>query len=201
MKHRATDVLEDIDLTLRRLAIDHTPSVRQTLLEIVKDWTLNLDDRYSFQKQFTYLLLIALTDELDTIRVDAHQHLEELGKIYEEENEKDVKEIKEYGHKEIIPIDNSDILPHPFKQRPRLGTRMLIRDHVSKFVPIALDELSNWDILLRQKAAQVLQRVVIYCEEYITQHVENILYHLFRVSRDEKESNVRAEVRISKFNF
>ena len=65
--------------------------------------------------------------------------IEEMGRSYEEEYEKDIREIKQLG---FTPewafngkVKDSDlILPLPFFHRPCLGARVLVRSYVRRYL-------------------------------------------------------------------
>lgn len=56
--------------------------------------------------------------------------IEELGQVYEEENEEKLREVKQYGFNSEWTYDGlvADCLPLPFPltHRPRLGARRIV---------------------------------------------------------------------------
>jgi hypothetical protein len=87
--------------------------------------------------------------------------MEEIGISIEREKEKDFREVKQLGYQPEWSYDGQILdlpLPSPFKARPRLGARHLIKSHFYKLViPIERELKDRIGIPHRLRAAQLLE--------------------------------------------
>lgn len=111
--------------------------------------------------------------------------IEELGKQYEEEYEKDIRELKQLGFKPEWSFDgkikDTDIiLPMPFIHRPCLGSRILVRSYVRRYLHAIYKEINDWIEDNRERASQLLLCCIIYTEDFMTQFMDHLLVSLYK---------------------
>jgi hypothetical protein len=100
--------------------------------------------------------------------------LDELGALYEKDNEKDLKDALSYLPEEAHGVGwlsegaahrawsaeskgKQNVLPAPFKQRPRLGTRRLVSAAFGHIAGALAAELGSWQPENRYRAALLLK--------------------------------------------
>jgi dynein assembly factor 5 len=139
VKATSGKTVDDIFPHLAQRTFDHSPPVRLMLVNVVGDWLLNLTDRYSFFPKLIPILLSGFSDEMQEIREKSLISFQMAGKQYEDENEKDFKEKKEYAvskHYEYM-IDY---------ERPILGCRALVHRNISKILPAVANDIADWNL-------------------------------------------------------
>lgn len=99
--------------------------------------------------------------------------IEELGKQYEEEYEKDIRELKQLGFKpewshDGLVRDTDLILPLPFVERPCLGSRILVRSYVRRYLHALYKEINDWIEENRERASNLLLSCILYTEDFMT---------------------------------
>jgi len=118
--------------------------------------------------------------------------LNALGQEYEKKHKEEILEKRQYGVDGSRDSNHDLPLPEPFRQRPRIGTRMYVRDVVSRFLKPLLGELKSWQSETRQHAAKMLRVVLIFMEEHITMELKNVMTALLRnVCTDSIEKEMR----------
>lgn len=65
-------------------------------MEALGDWLMHLDERIDHQGRLLPYLVSALTDSHEPIRQRALEHIDDIGALYEKDNEKDLKDIVYY---------------------------------------------------------------------------------------------------------
>lgn len=81
---------------------DQVPAVRQTVAEVAGHWLLKHRDRYSYFSKMLPLLLTGLCDEVEATRIQAHDLWQKVGQQFQQENEKDFKDILDFLTGKII---------------------------------------------------------------------------------------------------
>ncbi|KAI9092359.1 armadillo-type protein [Phlyctochytrium arcticum] len=159
--------LDDVLEPLRQLTLDKSPSVREALYIIAGEWLLKLPDRWSLAHKVLPLLLAGLTDELSKNQEICKTYMDQIGALYEYDWEDRVKNDLDYTSMDA--------------NRPRVGCRHLARENIQKIVQKMLDGMSNWNIEIRTKSAQVLAIFISYTETLITGYIDIILPVMNRV--------------------
>ena len=177
------------------LGTDKSPQVREAFLYMLVDWMTRLTDRWDHEMRFLPYLLNGLTDDVPKMREVAFEAMERLGATHEDEkdnNERDKQELRdfrEYGHKTPAEQNaaerwHSRTHEPPFTRRPRLGSRMVVRNNFRRLCPTLVRELNDWIPRTRSMAAQLLYYLTLYCEYWVTneavQMVEAIIKCIFR---------------------
>ena len=192
----SVEPLEELHPHLRELCLDRSNVVRQKLLDVVVDWALNLRDKYSFQHNFVYYLVMLGTDEIGSISKSAYDYLIEIGKQYEEDYEDDVNETRMYDDNENTESKLTEYanpgrlpeLPPVFTQRPLLGARLLAgKKHITKLVTFLLEDFKDWSLPRRVAAAKAMQICIMLAERNLTQHLDKILQTLFEACGDDEK--------------
>jgi len=186
VKSTSGKAVDDAFTHLAQRTFDHSGPVRLMVAEVVGDWLLNLRDRYSFFHKLLPLLLSGLSDELPDVQAKSLLYFQKAGLQYEEENEKDFKEKKEYG----IDKHFEDLMIH---ERPSIGCRALVHRNLSKILPAIVHDITDWNADTRLKSASLLYHMVFYAEDYITMNMELLLQGLYRAAQDE---NPRVEEKV-----
>lgn len=177
------------------LGTDKSPQVREAFLHMLVDWMTRLTDRWDHEMRLLPYLINGLTDDVPKMRDVAFEAMERLGATHESEkdnNERDKQELRdfrEYGHKtpaEQNAAERWHTRAHepPFTRRPRLGSRMVVRNNFRRLCPTLVRELNDWIPRTRSMSAQLLYYLALYCEYWVTneaiQIVEAITKCIFR---------------------
>ena len=122
-----------------------------------------LTERTDHESRLLPYVMSALTDEASVVQEDAMELMDKLGAQYEREHEKDLKSTMAYmpehfgGEAAYGAGDDALVLPPPFTTRPRLGSRILVKNNFSAVVNPVIGEMSSWQTELRGKAATLLR--------------------------------------------
>merc|ERR1712228_46025 len=167
-------------------------SVRNAFYKMIFNVMTNMMERYDYKTLLLSYVLSGLQDEskdIQTMRFDA---IEKIGKMHEKDEYNDLKKTLFYQQQaeEITKLhfcgDDKEefVLPFPFKNRPCLGSRLLIREHFSRIINAALSELKDWKNDCREMAILLVRNMIIYSEEYCTQNAEISLVSLHQCVND-----------------
>jgi hypothetical protein len=159
------------------------------------DWMTRLTDRWDHEMRFLPYLLNGLCDDVPKMREVAFEAMERLGATHESErdnNERDKQELRdfrEYGHKTPAEQNAAErwrtrCHEPPFTRRPRLGSRMVVRNNFRRLCPTLVREINDWIPRTRSMAAQLLYYLTLYCEYWVTNEaitmIESITKCIFR---------------------
>jgi hypothetical protein len=173
------------------LVADRSAHVREMFFRVVADLLISLPDKYDLESRLIPYLLSGLFDPIPEIRELTFEQIEEIGQVYEDEKEKDIREIRQFGYQDPWTADGVMVhlpLPEPFAKRPRLGARLYFRQYVRRYLNAIFAELLDWISASRERSASLLMALTIFTEDYMTQHIDQILaalYRCFTVSSDE----------------
>lgn len=70
-------------------------------------------------------------------------------------------------------------------KRPNLGCRELVQRSIGKIAPALSKELGSWQGDVRIRCSQLLVSIALHAEEYITQHLQDVLPAMYLAARDE----------------
>ena len=161
-------------------------------MDVIGDWLIRLPDRYDHRGRLLPYALSFLCDPIISVQNRALEILNTLGQEYESEHKEEILEKRQYGVDGSRDSNHDLPLPNPFKQRPRIGTRMYVRDVVSRFLKPLLGELRSWQSETREHAAKMLRVLLIFMEEHVTMELKNVIAALLRnVSTDSIEKEIR----------
>ena len=173
-----------------KLATDGSVQVRCEFVRVIGDWMTTLIERLDHESRLLPYVISALTDEADVVQKEAMDLMDRLGVQYEKEHEKDLKKLM-YYMPEAIGEDLYGVgedaltLPPPFTKRPRLGSRILIKNNFKSVVNPVIGEMSSWQIELRAKAAVLLRTMLVFLEDNALQHVSHLCDAFISASKDD----------------
>ncbi|KAI9139692.1 armadillo-type protein [Paraphysoderma sedebokerense] len=159
---------------IKKLLLDKSNQVRQTLYTMATDLLVNLIDRHVYGFQLVPILLAGMSDEITELRDLSKNGIVQAGERYVLDNEKNVKDEQDW--QEVLGVD-----------RPPLGTRKLVQSNISKIVNLILEDLQDWNLETRIKSVQMLRHCVHYGEGHITGFLVAILNGFAKVVNGEPE--------------
>jgi len=182
-----------------RFVDDKSTLVRETFYKTMANWLLKLPDKVDHEGRVIPYMLSALNDPNDNIQDLAFELLEEMGLDYEEREEEKIRDQKQYAldaewtnNGEFVDLP----LPKPFKHRPRLGARNVIRGYVRRYLKAIYKELSDWILENRKRAATLLLCLIIYTEDYITQFLDHLFLSLYKAVLEKDDLVLRDKLEI-----
>ncbi|KAG1676016.1 Dynein assembly factor 5, axonemal [Nymphon striatum] len=170
----------DVSPHLAQRLFDDSVQVRLSVVQITGRWLLILRDRSSLFIYILPIILSCLNDEISEIRQEARKVWDEAGKLYENENE---FELKEQLYTQFSNYPENVI-------RPRLGSRILIQQNFSKIIKAVINDLKDWIIETRIKSAILLWTLILHEEDQIAQHLNQILPAIYKASSDREQEVV-----------
>ena len=164
---------------------DRCTNVRDCFYRTMAGLAMKLPDKKDHEGRIFPYLISGLYDQNDTIQETVFELIEELGKQYEEEYEKDMREIKQLGFKPEWSFDGTIkdtdlILPLPFLQRPGIGTRILVRSYVRRYLHAIYKELNDWIEENRERASHLMLCCIVYTEDFVTQFLDHMLVAFYK---------------------
>lgn len=86
-------------------------------------------------------------------------------------------------------------------KRPNLGCRELVQRSVGRICSALARELGSWQGDVKVRCSQLLVSVVLHSEDYITQHLQDILSAMYLAARDEDKIVVDNVSKISTYSI
>lgn len=137
---------------------DRSTIVREFFYKTLASLMIKLPDKKDHEGRVFPYIISGLYDQNDDIRSAVFELYEEMGHHYEEEYEKEIREVKQLG---ITPewtfggkVRDSDlILPLPFIHRPCMGARILVRSYVRRYLQPIYREITDWIQENRERAS------------------------------------------------
>ena len=164
---------------LADLSRDRQVGVRRKFVQVVARWIREMDgeDLYEQEVRIMPYLVSGLTDEDDETAHTSMRELERLGEKYIETNMKDYKERIEYGYRDDDAYTASLTLPlpAPFTKRPPLGARERVKQHFRSLIHPICAELEAWTGKERLQSARLLEVLIAYSEDSVTEFVHQLL--------------------------
>ncbi|XP_059471593.1 dynein axonemal assembly factor 5 isoform X2 [Neocloeon triangulifer] len=161
------NLVEKVAQVLAERLYDSSPAVRKAVVSIGGDWLCNLPDRYSQFCRIIPLVIIGMDDEMPEIREIAFTVWDKAGRLFEMENEDELKNELDYGIKNLPN--------YPLKEpRPRIGCRVLIQQNAMKLIPATLKELHDWNAGVRMQSASLLYQLIRHLESKCIQHLQRL---------------------------
>ena len=187
-----------------KLSTDDAASVRLEFINAVGDWLQHLDERIDHQGRLLPYLLSALNDTQDSIQHAALHIIDDIGQLYEKDNEKDLKDIVCYlppeahnvgwtcvadvwhdhlgSHESGNSGDTNPsapqrrrLFPKIFTARPRIGARRVVAANFPQIVKGILGELRGWQPHGCCSALKLLEVYAVYVEDWMQQHLHELL--------------------------
>lgn len=198
----------DIKTTLshiRILTCDRSESVRQATLNMIADWTMEITERLDTHPWMIPSVLLALTDDIESVRRKAQYIIVGLGKFYEMDNEDNridlerrritLKDIQWYApdkYPDMTMISQSTLPVPDLNCRPPLGSRSVVAESCRNFIPKLLEDIValEWNIpnsTLNRRivALRILIMTLWFNENNALQYMQVILDALYKVMRDD----------------
>jgi hypothetical protein len=163
---------------LAMMVNDKSAHVRGKFFEVIGDFLIRLPDRRDHDSRLIPYILSGLFDPISDLKEDCFRFIEEIGQQYEEEKEKDIREIRQLGYQDPWTCDGLMAglpLPDPFVKRPRLGSRLFFRQYIRRYMNAIFVELGDWISASRLYSSQLLLALIIFTEDAITMYLEKFL--------------------------
>lgn len=169
------------------LITDRSIAVRTCFFKTMAKCLMDLPDRYDHEARIFPYLLSGLFDKHEAIRTLTFELIEELGHLHEEGNEEKLREIKQFGYKPEWTHDghideNKITFPFPMAHRPRLGSRILVRSYVRRYLRAIYTEIGDWIEEHAERTSSLLLYSICYTEEFMTQYLDNLLIAMYKAS-------------------
>jgi hypothetical protein len=163
---------------LAMLVNDKSAHVRSAFFSFIANLLTKLPDKFDHESRLIPYILSGLFDPIPEIKEDCFRYIEEIGQVYEEEKEKEIREMRQLGYQDPWTCDGimSDLpLPEPFVKRPRLGSRLFFRQYVRRYLNAIFVELGDWISASRLHSSNLLLALLIFTEDSITMYLEKFL--------------------------
>eukprot|EP00826_Nyctotherus_ovalis_P023202 TRINITY_DN1784_c0_g8_i2.p1 TRINITY_DN1784_c0_g8~~TRINITY_DN1784_c0_g8_i2.p1 ORF type:complete len:875 (+),score=299.36 TRINITY_DN1784_c0_g8_i2:535-3159(+) len=168
---------------LASLLKDEKEVVREAFFKMLIQWMLDLPDKRDHEGRIVPYLLSGLYDPWESIEQLVFEQMEEIGRVREEENEKDFREYKQFDYHEEWTY-NGDVesieLPFPFARRPRLGTRDLVKNYINRYLMAIMRELEDWQEENRERSVNLLLCSLVYAEDKVVQHIDKMFLPIYK---------------------
>mmetsp|Transcript_41037 Transcript_41037/g.80500 ORF Transcript_41037/g.80500 Transcript_41037/m.80500 type:complete len:949 (-) Transcript_41037:49-2895(-) len=163
-----------------QLVVDSNIKVRSAFIEMVCDWIINMPERGHYETLITPYVLSGLHDKNPEIQEMSLNCLKEMGRVHEEWQQRELedeiyymKEVESESRAHLHSLNA--ILPAPWTERPSLGTRLVLRKFIPRYLPAILAELSDWKEAPQENAICLLRTLLVLGEEYITSSIQDML--------------------------
>ena len=92
-------------------------------------------------------------------------------------------------YKGVVP--EKDIkLPDPLVHRPRLGSRILVRSYVRRYLKALYHEIGDWIQEHQERASNLLVYSICYVEEFMTQYLDHLLVAMYKAILNKENKTV-----------
>ena len=169
-----------------KLCFDKNINVRNTFYKFIFNLMIKMKEKYDYKTLLLSYCLSALQDKNKNMQSFAFDKMEQIGKLHEmDEYNADHLRKELFYQKQVEMILKKDMhnfkYPFPFKQRPCLGIRILIREHFGMIISNIIDEYTkDWKNECREMSIKLIKNMMIYSEEYITKHTEILLNAFYK---------------------
>jgi hypothetical protein len=159
------------------LISDSSFQVRKRFYECISTWLIELEDRFDHESRLIPYILSGLFDENEDICLYVFERLEMIGAQYEIDNEKDIREDRQFGidAKWTIFCKKDAFYPFPLPKRPRLGSRLLIKKYLRRFIKNLTREFDSIEEGIRVRVSKLILFSIIYSEDSIVEYLDQIL--------------------------
>ena len=162
------------------LSCDANQIVLKRFYEVISSWTLLLEDRNEFEPRVLPYMLTGLFDKNSEIALYVSERFALMGKQYEIDNEKELREQKQYGVDSAwcVYVGNKFdtlIYPFPLTSRPSLGCRKLVSKYLRRYIKNICTEFEGIDENIKFKVANLLLYSIAYSEDVIVEYLDQVL--------------------------
>ena len=181
---------------MQGLAADRSPELRSACFRACAAWLTSQIDLHKGSsascQRLLPVLLLGLTDVVDSIALEALNLVEEVGSAYcahqsppcgSEGPDPETEEESEAARK--IAAAN---LPPPFNKRPSPAARKMMRSEVQHVLPSVLRDAHEWTTALRCTASRSLYSITALAEDSVTRHLDSIIPALCQAVGDDDEA-------------
>jgi len=176
--------------------VDRSIATRKCFYQTIAKCLIDLPDKIDHEGRLFPYLISGLFDENTDICNMCYELIEEIGLRHEEypENEVKLRELKQFGFKsewtyDGLITDDKVTLPAPIVTRPRLGSRILVRSYVRRYLKALYKELADWIEISQERAVKLLMYSICYVEEFMTQYMDHLLVAIYKAIQN-KENKI-----------
>ena len=161
------------------LASDSNMVVLKRFYEVISSWMLDTEDRGEHEPRLIPYILTGLFDKNEDIAVYVCERFDLIGKLYEKDNEKDLRETKQFGIEapwcKYTDDVNKILYPFPLGKRPSLGCRKIVNKYLRRYIKNLCKEFDGIDEKIKYKVANLVLFSIIYSEEGIVEYLDQVL--------------------------
>lgn len=179
--------------------VDRSVVTRKCFFKTMAKLLMDLPDRVDMEGRIFPYLIAGLYDQNDDIKKLTFELIEEIGLSHEELNEEKFREVKQFGY---VPewqfggkITDKDVsLPQPLVHRPRLGSRILLRSYVRRYLKALYREIGDWIADHQERASYLLLYSICYVEEFMTQYLDHLLIAMYKAILNQENKLVQKNI-------
>jgi hypothetical protein len=177
---------------LALLVSDPSLPVLKRFFEVITGWLINLEDRFDHEARLIPYILSGLFSKHEEICLYVAQRLEDIGNQQEFDNEKDMRDNKQYGidspwikHCSTIIEDNKGFqkvefnkglyYPFPIGGRPNFGSRLLIKKYLRRYIKNLCKEYESIEESIKIKVSNLILFSIIFAEDGVTEFLDEII--------------------------
>jgi hypothetical protein len=82
----------------------------------------------------------------------------------------------------------------PLAHRPRLGSRILVRSYVRRYLKALYNEIGDWIADHQERASHLLMYSICYVEEFMTQYLDHLLVAMYKAILNKENKVVMRNV-------
>ena len=114
-------------------------------------------------------------------------------------NEEKFREVKQFGYVpewqfQGVIKDEFITLPEPLAHRPRLGSRILLRSYVRRYLKALYREIGDWIADHQERASNLLMYSICYVEEFMTQYLDHLLVAMYKAILNSENAPVQKNI-------
>jgi hypothetical protein len=161
---------------LAMLVTDSNPAVKKRFFEMITNWLTELDDRVEHESRLIPYVLTGMFDSNEEIALMVVEKFEIIGKQYEIDNEKEIREERQYGidSQWVKMCDENSYYPFPLSKRPRLGCRLLVKKYVRRYIKNLCKDFYAIEDAIRIRVANLILFSIIYAEDHLIEYLHEI---------------------------
>lgn len=174
------------------LISDPSNQVVKKFFEVITNWLIKLEDRFDHEARLVPYVLSGLFNSNEEISIYVAQRMEEIGKQYEIDNEKEIREDRQYaidspwvklcskteidsstGFSNII-FNTNLYYPFPIANRPCLGARLLVRKYLRRYIKNLCKEYESIEEGIKIRVSNLILFSIVYTEDAIIEYLDQI---------------------------
>jgi hypothetical protein len=174
------------------LISDPSNQVVKKFFEVITNWLIKLEDRFDHEARLIPYVLSGLFCSNEEISLYVSQRMEEIGKQYEIDNEKEIREERQFAidspwvklcsKTEIdsssgfskITFNTNLYYPFPIANRPCLGARLLVRKYLRRYIKNLCKEYESIEEGIKIRVSNLILYSIIYAEDSIIEYLDQI---------------------------